>query len=61
MVKQILNNPVVRGLWIAFLLILAMATIFGLYAYSEHEVDRANDRPDTKSDSESRVQPNSAY
>lgn len=52
MVKQILNNPVVRGLWIAFLLILAMATIFGLYAYSEHEVDRANDRPDTKSDSE---------
>jgi len=21
-----------------------MATIFGLYAYSEHEVDRANDR-----------------
>jgi diguanylate cyclase (GGDEF)-like protein/PAS domain S-box-containing protein len=43
-VKQILNNPVVRGLWIAFLLILALATIFGLYAYSEHEVDRANDR-----------------
>jgi len=42
--KQIINNPVVRGLWIAFLLILAMATIFGLYVYSEHEVDRANDR-----------------
>ena len=44
MVKQILNNPVVRGLWIAVVLIIAMAVIFGFYVHSEHEVDRANDR-----------------
>lgn len=44
MVKQILNNPVVRGLWIAFLLLVALATVFGLYSYSEHQVDAANDR-----------------
>ena len=25
MVKQILNNPVVRGLWVAFLLLVALA------------------------------------
>jgi hypothetical protein len=43
-VKQLLNNPVVRGLWIAALLILSLATIFGLYSNSEHEVDNANDR-----------------
>ena len=44
MVKQILNNPVVRGLWIAALLILSLAATFGLYVYSEHEVDEANER-----------------
>ncbi len=44
MVKQILNNPVVRGLWIAFLLGSALATVFTLYAESEHAVDKANDR-----------------
>ena len=44
MVKQILKNPVVRGLWIAFLLGSALATVFTLYAESEHAVDKANDR-----------------
>lgn len=44
MVKQILNNPVVRGLWIALSLILALGIIFGLYARAEHEVDLANER-----------------
>lgn len=44
MVKQILNNPIVRGLWIAFLLIIALAVNFGLYAYWEHQVDKANAR-----------------
>ncbi|MEY3359199.1 MAG: hypothetical protein RI923_459 [Pseudomonadota bacterium] len=44
MVKQILNNPVVRGLGIAALLVLSLATTFGFYIYSEHDVDKANDR-----------------
>jgi diguanylate cyclase (GGDEF)-like protein/PAS domain S-box-containing protein len=43
-VKQIMKNPVVRGLWIAFLLGAALVTIFTLYVKLEHTVDDANDR-----------------
>ncbi|WP_297800565.1 GGDEF domain-containing phosphodiesterase [Arenimonas sp. GDDSR-1] len=43
MVKQILNNPVVRGLWTGVLLLVAIGITFGFYIEAELEVDHAND------------------